>query len=215
MEKPKKYGEPLGPGCSTSLIERMHIGSWSWREVPMKARVLVAGHALHAQLIVFPLGLLGVSPVWDIVRLRTGEPMWGALAYWTIVAGVIGALLAAVPGFIDYLKIPPRTRARTVGTYHLVLNLIVVGLFALSLGLRAGGDARYSEAGWAAMLPGWLGVALAVVSGWLGGELVENHGIGVHEDAHPDAPSSLRPKRATPGREAGPLTAGRPSPART
>jgi uncharacterized membrane protein len=158
----------------------------------MKAKVLVAGHALHAQLIVFPLGLLGLSPLWDILRLTQDNPMWATVAYWTIVAGVISALVAAVPGFLDYLKIPDGTRAKRVGTYHLILNLTVVALFAVSLFLRNAADGGYAAAGAGAMIPGWIAVALAVVSGWLGGELVETLGVGVHENAHLDAPSSLR-----------------------
>jgi uncharacterized membrane protein len=174
----------------------------------MKARVLVAGHALHAQLIVFPLGLLGISPLWDILGLVQGRPMWGTVAYWTIVAGVVGALLAAVPGFLDYLKIPAGTRARSIGTYHLILNLIIVALFAVSLALRAAGDRQYAQPSVAAMIPGWIAVALAVVSGWLGGELVETLGIGVHEGANPDAPSSL--SRRAPRRSGGAEPAGGP-----
>jgi hypothetical protein len=51
------------------------------------------------------------------------------------------------------------------------------------------------------MIWGWIGVALALVSGWLGGELVEKHGIGVHADANPDAPPSVgHARRATPRR---------------
>jgi uncharacterized membrane protein len=182
----------------------------------MKARVLVAGHALHAQLIAFPLGLLGISLLWDILGLVQGRAPWVTVAYWTIVAGVVSALVAAVPGFLDYLKIPPKTRAKAVGTYHLAINLLVVGLFALSLVLRAAGDREYVDASVGAMLPGWLGVALLMVSGWLGGELVETLGIGVHEGAHPNAPSSLsggkepRPNRETPAAN---VAAG--SPART
>lgn len=157
----------------------------------MKAKAIVAGHALHAQLIVFPLGLLGISVLWDVLRLWTDNPMWAHVAFWTIVAGVVSALVAAVPGFIDYLTIPNGTRAKSVATLHMILNLIIVALFAGSLVLRAGGDRDYVVAGLGAMLPGWVAVALAVVSGWLGGELVERLGIGVHDGAHPDAPSSL------------------------
>lgn len=157
----------------------------------MKSRVIVAGHSMHMQLVVFPLGLLGLSPLWDVLRLATGNPTWGIVGYWTIVAGVVSALVAAVPGFLDYLKIPDGTRAKRVGTYHLALNLVVVALFAFSLVLRTADERGYAGAAWWAMLPGWVGVGLAVVSGWLGGELVETLGIGVHDGAHPDAPSSL------------------------
>ena len=157
----------------------------------MKARVLVARHALHPMLIVFPLGLLATSLVWDICRLATGNPTWGTIGFWTIVAGVVGGLLAAVPGFIDWLAIPNDTRAKSVGVTHMVLNLAVVGLFVLSLALRYTTPGGYAMAGAGRMFWGWIGLGLATVSGWLGGELIETLGISVHENANPNAPSSL------------------------
>ena len=157
----------------------------------------MAGHSLHAMLIVFPLGLLATSVAWDICFLVTGNPQWNVISFWTIVAGAIGALLAAVPGFIDWLAIPRRTRARTIGLYHMVLNLIVLGLFVVSLLARRGNAAGYDYAGPAHMFWGWIGVAVALVSGWLGGELIERLGIAVHDDANPDAPSSLGGPKAT------------------
>jgi uncharacterized membrane protein len=164
----------------------------------MRSKVVVAGHALHPMLIAFPLGLLGISPLWDILRLATGDPMWGAVAFWTITAGVVSALVAAVPGFIDYVAIPNRTRAKQVGTWHMVLNLTLVVFFLLSLALRASARGGYAYAGVGAMLPGWIGVAIGVVAAWFGGELVERLGMGVHEDAHLNAASSLRPPRRRP-----------------
>jgi uncharacterized membrane protein len=164
----------------------------------MKARVSVAGHSLHAMLVVFPLGLLATSVAWDICLLATGDPHWGVLSFWTIVAGVIGGLVAAVPGFIDWLGIARGTRARRIGLYHMTLNLIVVGLFVASLLARWQGALGYAHAGPAHMIWGWIGVALALVSGWLGGELIERMGIAVHEGAHPDAPSSLGGRETAP-----------------
>lgn len=161
----------------------------------MRAKVVVAGHAVHPMLVAFPLGLLTTSVVWDICRLASHRGTWGVVSFWTIVAGVIGALLAAVPGFIDWLAIPDRTRAKQIGLYHMVLNLIVVGLFIASLAARYAAPGGYADAGFGRMVWGWIGVGIAVVSAWLGGELVEKLGIGVHEDANPDAPSSLGPRR--------------------
>jgi len=37
----------------------------------------------------------------------------------------------------------------------------------------------------------FIGAGMAGVGGWLGGELVERLGVGVHEGANLDAPSSL------------------------
>jgi uncharacterized membrane protein len=163
----------------------------------MKSRVLVARHALHPMLVVFPLGLLTTSLVWDICRLATDSVRWGTISFWTIAAGVVGALLAAVPGFIDWLAIPRRSRARTVGLYHMVLNLIVVALFMVSLAARWTTPGGYESAGVGRMIWGWIGLGIALVSAWLGGELIETLGISVREGAHPDAPSSLKERRAT------------------
>ena len=143
-------------------------------------------------LVVFPLGLLATSVAWDICHLATQNAAWGTVAFWTIVAGVIGGLAAAVPGFIDWLGIPRGTRARTVGLYHMVLNLAVVGLFVVSLIARAAAPHGYGTAGVGRMIWGWLGVAIAVVSAWLGGELVETLGVSVREGANVNAASSLR-----------------------
>jgi uncharacterized membrane protein len=157
----------------------------------MKTRVVVAGHAVHPMLIVFPLGLLATSIVWDICALATKDPSWASISFWTIVAGVAGALLAAVPGFIDWLGIPRGTRARAIGLYHMVINLAVVALFAISLIGRWMTPGGYALAGPGWMVLGWIGVGLAIVSSWLGGELVETLGVSVHEGANPDSPSSL------------------------
>ena len=157
----------------------------------MRSRIEVAGHALHPMLVVFPLGLLTTSVAWDICRLATGRISWGLISFWTIVAGVIGALLAAVPGFIDWLGIPQGTRAKKIGLYHMIINLTVVGLFFISLIARATNATGYAAVGFGRMFWGWLGVLLALVSGWLGGELVEQLGIGVHTEANANAPSSL------------------------
>ena len=143
-------------------------------------------------LVVFPLGLLATSVVWDICRLATDNSNWGLVAFWTIVAGVIGGLLAALPGFIDWLSIPRGTRAHSVGLYHMVLNLAVVGLFAASLVARWETPTGYPTASAGRMIWGWIGAAIALVSSWLGGELVQTLGVSVSQDANLNAPSALR-----------------------
>jgi uncharacterized membrane protein len=157
----------------------------------MKAKVNVAGHALHPMLVVFPLGLLATSVVWDICYLVAKDATWGVVSFWTIVAGVIGGLLAAIPGFIDWLSIPKNTRARTVGAYHMALNLVVVGMFVITLVARWSAPEGYALVGVGRMVFGWIGLAVALVSSWLGGELIETLGVAVRDDANLNAPSPL------------------------
>ncbi len=143
-------------------------------------------------LVVFPVGLLATSVVWDICYLVSRNPSWGMMSMATIVAGVIGALAAAIPGIVDWLAIPRGTRARRVGGYHLALNLIVIGLFVVSVVARLTTTGGYDVAGPSRMVAGWLGLVIMSASSWLGGELVETMGISVSDSANVDAPSSLR-----------------------
>ena len=151
-----------------------------------KARVL--GHSAHPMLIVFPLGLLATAVIFDIIHLIAGAAMWALISFWLIAAGIIGGLVAAVPGFIDYLSIPNGTRAKAVAAIHGIGNVLVLALFALSWLLRRG---RPLDPGSLAIAISLTGACIALVTGWLGGELVERLGVGVYDGAHVDAPSSL------------------------
>lgn len=154
----------------------------------MESRAKALGHAIHPMLIPFPLGLLATAVVFDIVYLITDRSGFAVAAAYMIGAGVIGGLLAAPFGWIDWFKIPSGTRAKSIGLLHGLGNIVVVVLFAVSWLLRAG-------AAWEptvlALVCSFAAVLLAVAAAWMGGELVERLGVGVDEGAGVDAPSSL------------------------
>ena len=72
----------------------------------MESKAKLLGHAIHPMLIVFPLGLLITSVVFDVIHLVTSEPTFATVSYWMIAAGVIGGVLAAIFGLVDWLNIP-------------------------------------------------------------------------------------------------------------
>jgi uncharacterized membrane protein len=164
----------------------------------VESRAKALGHAIHPMLIVFPLGLLSTAVFFDVLYLATGRSGFTVAAAYAIATGVVGGLVAAVFGLIDWLAIPPGTRAKRVGLWHGGGNVVVVALFAGSWLLRAGGD------GWEptgpALVLSFVGVALAGLTGWLGGELVERLGVGVDDGANLDAPSSLSRRPASTDR---------------
>lgn len=163
----------------------------------MESRVKVAGHPLHQMLIVFPLGLLATAAIFDVIRFVTGNAAWSQMAFYLIAAGLIGGVVAAVPGLIDYLAIPRGTRARYIGTLHGIGNLLVLALFAASWLLR---DPAPADPPLTAYFFSFLGAALAVFTGWLGGELVDRLAVGVYDGAHLNSPSSLSGAPASTGR---------------
>ncbi len=126
-------------------------------------------------LIPFPIGLWVFSLVSDIIfRAGWGAPVWHDVAFYTMAGGIIGALLAAIPGLIDLLSVDnPKTKA--IGVWHMIINLIAVVLFAINLWLRMHRPPTNNLP----VVLSVIGIALICVSGWLGGELVYVRGLGV------------------------------------
>jgi uncharacterized membrane protein len=161
----------------------------------MESRVKALGHAIHPMLIPFPLGLLATAVVFDIIYLITDKPGFTVAAAYAIAAGIIGGLIAAPFGWIDWFKIPANSRAKRIGLVHGLGNIVVVLLFAISWLLRAGAI-EWEPNAWA-LVCSFAAVVMAVGTAWMGGELVERMGIGIDEGANVDAPSSLTNKHVT------------------
>jgi len=145
----------------------------------MSTPASIKDHPIHPILVAIPIGLWVFSLVSDIIyAARWGGPVWNDVAYYTMVGGVIGALLAAIPGFIDWLSINEVKTKRT-GTRHMILNLSIVALYVVNIIIRTNGEPEMT-----------LPIVLSVVaigallySGWLGGDLVYEHGMGVELEA--------------------------------
>jgi uncharacterized membrane protein len=155
----------------------------------METRIKLLGHPVHPMLIVYPLGLLSAAVIFDVLYVATGNGDLATFSFWALAVGLVGGLLAAVFGLIDWLAIPRGTRARRVGLAHGGGNLIVVGLFALSFLLRTDGAQYLPDT--LPFILGLLGGAIALVTAWLGGELVYRLRVAVDDDAGLDASNSL------------------------
>ena len=90
----------------------------------MESKAKLLGHPIHPMLIVFPLGLLATAVAFDIVALSTGDASWFGISFWMIAAGIIGGLLAAIFGLVDWWAIPSGTRAKesACGTAEILLS---------------------------------------------------------------------------------------------
>jgi uncharacterized membrane protein len=135
----------------------------------------IAKHPIHPMLVTIPIGLWVFSLVCDIVyRFGGGNPNWELVALYTMIGGIVGALLAAVPGFIDMLSLP--RPVKRIALIHMAINLTVVALYAVNAGLRR--DGVPDSAIWLS----FIGVGLLAVSGWLGGHMVYVHGVAVEPE---------------------------------
>jgi uncharacterized membrane protein len=133
----------------------------------------IAKHPLHPMLVAVPIGLWVFSLVCDLVRVFGGaSDNWEIVAYYTLIGGIVGALVAAVPGFIDMLSLPWNTKR--IALIHMSINLTVVALYVVNAWLRSRGTETTT--------PVWLSVVavlMLTVSGWLGGKMVYVHGVAV------------------------------------
>ena len=140
----------------------------------MSSPASIAKHPIHPMLVAFPVGLWVFALVCDIVHLSGGSQAWSTVALYSIAGGIVGALLAAVPGFIDYLSIDEAEMKR-IATTHLLLGLGSVVIFALNLWARF----RVDEASKIPFLLSVLGVIVVGFGGWLGGKMVYVKGMAV------------------------------------
>jgi uncharacterized membrane protein len=157
----------------------------------MDSRIKVLNHPLHPFLVHLPVGLFVTSLVFDIIALAFGMLVFAGASFWMMVFGVGFALFAAVPGFIDYLLLDLTGETRRLATYHMLLNLTVVGLFVadilwrLSLFPRVPAMSYWVPTG--PFILSIIGVLTLAVSGWIGGQLVYHHHLGVTLSKDADA----------------------------
>jgi len=140
----------------------------------MSTPASIGRHPIHPILVALPIGLWVFSVVADMVfQLGWGPAVWKDVACYTLAGGIVGALLAAIPGFIDFLSIT-EARARRTGIAHMVANLIALVVFGASLWLRS-----INAGGWLPVAFSIAGLVALGAAGWLGGELVFVHNMGV------------------------------------
>lgn len=141
-----------------------------------KAR-LFDGEPIHPILVHFPLAFLIGAVLFDLAGVAMDRPLWWEIGAYLLVLGVATALLAAVPGFIDYFyTVPPQSSYRKRATWHLVLNLVVVAIFALARLVRGDPGVQPDVPVLGLEV---IGLVILLISGWLGSSLIYHAQVGV------------------------------------
>ncbi|CAN5674735.1 DUF2231 domain-containing protein [soil metagenome] len=145
----------------------------------MSSKASIAGHPIHPMIIPFPLALWTTSFVVDVVYYFWREPSLLVISKFLLAAGCFGAIAAAIPGIIDWSAIR-NSKVKRIANWHARLNIIALIIFATSLYLRMKVGAPWVN--YSLKIPfllSLLGVILISISGWLGGALSFEHGVGV------------------------------------
>jgi uncharacterized membrane protein/nitrite reductase/ring-hydroxylating ferredoxin subunit len=143
----------------------------------MRSKASYKGHPIHPALIPFPFAFLYGAFFFDLAGRLTGRASWWTTGAYLSVVGVVAALVAAVPGLIDYFgTVPPNSSGKRRATNHMIVNLAAVTLFAIAWATR--GRAEATPGLLVLVLEGF-GLALLTAGGWMGGVLVSRNQIGV------------------------------------
>jgi uncharacterized membrane protein len=142
---------------------------------PAPSKAAIAGHPIHPMLIPFPLALLSLVPVTDIVYTVTEAMFWATASYYLLWAGLISAGVAAIFGLVDFIGVK-RVRRVRAGWAHMLLNMIVVALSIVNLLLRHTDAIDIVPSG---LILSIVATSLLLVSGWYGGELVYRYKVGM------------------------------------
>jgi uncharacterized membrane protein len=147
----------------------------------MQSKIKIAGHPLHPMLIAFPVAFYTAALVCYIVYHFKVDPFWFKVAVVANVAGVIMAAVAAIPGFIDWLFIPPDASAKRVGFFHMICNVLALVCYAIVafISCKKWDDAD-PTLGLAIPLTA-VGFVLTMIAGFLGWALVQKHHVGVDD----------------------------------
>jgi uncharacterized membrane protein/nitrite reductase/ring-hydroxylating ferredoxin subunit len=143
----------------------------------VKSKATLLGHPLHPMLVPFPFAFLTGAVAFDIAGRLADWPSWWTTGGYLAIAGIAAALLAAVPGVVDYLyTVPPRSSGKTRATRHMSANLSAVVLFAVACWIRGAPDARPEPLVLGVEI---VGVMLLGLGAYMGGTLVTRNLIGV------------------------------------
>jgi nitrite reductase/ring-hydroxylating ferredoxin subunit/uncharacterized membrane protein len=143
----------------------------------MRSRASIKSHPLHPMLVAFPIGLLVTSFVFDLIARWRDLPSLALAAWYCVIAGLVGAAIAAVPGIIDLFSIVPSdSEARSRGYLHALTNAFVIAVFIADAAYRGTPDAMPDNT---SLILSAIGVILIGVSGWLGAMLVYQNQIAV------------------------------------
>jgi uncharacterized membrane protein len=135
------------------------------------------GHPFHPIIVPLPIGLWIFSIVSDLIfKLGWGGAVWNDVAFYTLAGGIIGALIAALPGFIDLTGLTnPKTKS--IAIWHMIINLLAVGLYCVNFWLRM----QRPPGDNLPIILSAIGIVLIIISGWLGGEMVYVRGVAVKQ----------------------------------
>ncbi len=140
----------------------------------MSTRASVRNHPIHPMLVVLPLGLWVFAVICYAIYLLSAAAVWRTVSLYAMGGGVVGGIMAAIPGTIDFLTLP-KSRVQTIALSHMISNIVALTIFLIALVLAIFWQGHQVTP----FILSLFGLLAVGAGGWLGGSLVYEHGVGV------------------------------------
>jgi len=155
-----------------------------------------SGHPAHPAFVSLPIGMWCLGATLDFISLFTKNKCIQEAADDAVTAGLVGAAMSAVTGLAEYGRVPRDEDAKRTAMTHAAINVSSVALSSINAIIRNGRRGAGRPGGMFPKLLSWTTMGLITYSGWLGRNLVFNHGTAV------DTGRRARPQReARPSKE--------------
>jgi uncharacterized membrane protein len=166
--------------------ERMH--DYKQAKEPKTPLAGPYGHPIHPLLVTVPIGAWMSSVAFDLIGSASEDEWAYAIGAKRLIdIGLITATGAAMFGLLDFLQIPPRTRAWYSGLAHMALNAGALGIFAINSASRGHTIRERTPGPSVTWYQRGMSVTTAMtllLSGWIGGSLTYHYGVRVADEEH-------------------------------
>ena len=145
----------------------------------MFSKIKISGHPIHPMLIPFPIAFYTATLIGFIIFSSNGDTFWYRAAVTTNIAGVAMAVLAAVPGMLDFINIP-KGQIKNTGWKHMLCNVAALFIFsvnAIIYGMKWGSGQETHIAG--PIILSSFGMLFTILAGFFGWEMVQKHHVGI------------------------------------
>jgi len=146
----------------------------------MQSVAKVFGHPIHPMLVGFPVAMYTATLAAYLAYAVGSDPFWFRVGFGANVAGITTAVIAAIPGFFDWLlALPGHSEAKRIGTRHMGLNLAALGTFTVNAWIFDGFWSLPPQSIGLGIALASVGVGLTYAAGWLGWSMVQTHQVGI------------------------------------
>ncbi|MFD2445479.1 DUF2231 domain-containing protein [Bacillus sp. CGMCC 1.16607] len=143
-----------------------------------RSKLRFFGHPVHPVITHFPMALLPVSFLGDLLGVWKDTSFWWSFSFYNLAIGLVFSIPALITGMIDFITIPQKGNVERVALRHMTVMIAAILMYMVSFYIRIGIEI---PSGWrliSSVTLSFIGTIFLLIGGWFGGQLVYRHAAG-------------------------------------